>query len=174
MIQVFIQGISDGIHDIELKYPVEEVPDLAKEFFGIISIIGKLRKLGKRYTIDFKISCNANLICDISLKEFVEIISSELKLSFISNNEQFQFNKNKELEQKPKNNDNLEILIPEDLKNIDITIEVREELELNIPMKKLAPDLVGKEFKDIYPEYTSIDKDKIDDRWEILKSIKTN
>ena len=170
MIHVFIQGISDGILEIDLESKVEDVPELSEEFFGLISIKGKLRKIGKRYTLDCKIACNANLICDISLKEFVEMIHAELQLSYIADNERYFSQKKSSIE-----NDNIkEIIIPEDLKNIDITEEVREELDISIPMKRIAPEFSDKDFKDIYPELSYDTAKSIDDRWEVLKKLINN
>ncbi|MGA2296097.1 MAG: hypothetical protein ABSG15_00935, partial [FCB group bacterium] len=84
MIRIFIQGIKDGEHDIEFSVPVEEVPEMFPEFCGQIRIKGKLRKSNKRYTLVGIVECTANLICDISLKEFTENITGDFEIAFLA------------------------------------------------------------------------------------------
>ena len=64
---------------------------------------------------------------------------------------------------------------------IDITEEIREELAVNLPMKRIAPEFEDKEFEEIFTEYTNkknpaiADKVSIiDERWAPLKNLKIN
>jgi len=174
MIKIDIQGIKDGKYDIEISEPVKEVADISELFFGDISVSGKMMKYHNRFAIDCVVSCTAKLICDISVKEFDETIEFAFRNSYIADSEIFFDQKERDLR------DNEERAIHEDDKFIDITDEVREELEVHIPMKRIAPELRDKDFEDIHPEYsnkkdsTKKKNKEIDDRWGPLKNLKLN
>ena len=179
MIKIYIQGIENGLHDIDMQIPVEEVEELYPEYFGNIHLIGKLRKFDKRYTFKGEAKCNAALICDISLKNFTKDITADINLSYLADTFLYQISKQSDSEIKKEGN---EIIIAEDDKYIDLTNEVREELAVSMPMKRVAPEYEGKSFEEIYPQYSpnsqakkkKVKKGEIDDRWEPLKKIKLN
>ncbi len=171
MINIYIKGLTDGLHDIEITEPVDAVPDLSEEFFGDILIEGKLRVLGNRFTFTGKVFSRARLICDRTLKEFEQEIETEMTSAYLINSSGMGIDKLSE--------DDKEQIISKDEKYLDITNDVREELILSIPMKKIAPDVEDKEFEEIFPEYSAKkkkrkDKEEIDDRWSALKKIKIN
>ena len=176
MIRIFIQGIKDGEHDIELSVPVEEIPEMLPEFSGQIRIKGKLRKSNKRYTLVGTAECSANLVCDISLKEFSENITGDFEIAFLADTKllkNLKSNNTDEISNKEKD------VIHEDDKFLNITEIIREELLINLPMKRIAPELRGKDFEELYPQYSvhslkknKSKKDEPDERWAILKNIK--
>jgi uncharacterized metal-binding protein YceD (DUF177 family) len=167
MIRIFIQGIKDGEYNIDMDTDVSEVPDILEEFFGNIHIEGKLKKFGSRFTLIAEAECSAKLICDRSLKEFVEEIPVEIKLSFIAN----------PLKSPEINDETQEIFFHPDDKYLDITEEVREIFAISLPMKRVAPEYRNKDLKDLYPEYVKTDDNisgDIDDRWAPLKNLISN
>jgi uncharacterized protein len=168
MIKIYVKGLKDGLHDIELSEPVDTVPDLSDEFFGNIEVTGKLRVIGNRFNFFGKAVCSAKLVCDRTLKEFVQDVEAEFSIAYIVDTTGSAADI-ADQEEKER------ILSKED-KYIDITDDVREELILNIPMKRIAPDVNDMEFDDIYPEYSANKNKKIedDDRWSALKNIKIN
>jgi len=167
MIKIYVKGLKDGLHDVELSEPVNAVPDISEEFFGNIEVTGKLRILGNRFNFTGKVVCSANLICDRTLKEFVQIIEAEFSAAYIVNTSGSAID---DFVQEEK-----ERILSKEEKYIDITDDVREVLILNVPMKKIAPDVNDMEFEDIYPEYSAKKNKKIDeDRWSALKNIKIN
>ena len=178
MIRIFIQGIKNGEHEVDMQVPVSEIRDFYPEFFGNIEIKGNLRKFGKRFTLNLSLACKAKLICDLSLKEFEETIEGNLKLSLLADSEMSRKLKieKDEIAETEKN------IISEDDKYIDITDEVREELIVRLPMRRVAPEYKEKSLKDIYPQYSSDaneDKKKTkkkepDERWAPLKKLKLN
>ena len=175
MIKILIHGIKDGIHEINLNIPVEEVDDMFPEFFGEIAITGKLRKLGNRFSIIGEAKCQAKLICDLSLKEYNQFIVADITASFYANDDLFFL----------KNDDNhpsdLETIIREDELYLDLSEEVREQLAVRLPMRRIAPDMMDVEFNEIYPDYS---EDKVkkdiengispDERWAPPKNLKLN
>ncbi|MBI5325594.1 MAG: DUF177 domain-containing protein [Ignavibacteriae bacterium] len=179
MIKIYIQGIEDGLYDIDMKIPVEEVTELEPEYFGNIHLVGKLRKFGKRYTITGTADCESNLVCDISLKNFTKKITASINISYLADTYLFNLSAHSMRDRKSENND---IIIGEEDKYIELSSEIREEFAVNMPMKRVAPEYEGKNFEDIYPQFSAnfnqkkkkTKKAEIDDRWEPLKKIKLN
>lgn len=175
MLKIFIQGLKDGEYDIEASSPVSKIPEIYPEFFGDVEFSGKMRILGRRYTITGTASCNAKLICDLTLTEFEEKISADIKVSFeaVDTSERQKFEKIE--------GDYSQYEIDEDEKYLDLSDEIKEELEVSIPMKRIAPQFRDKAFEDIYPEFSSkaqpskgkkIKPEDVDDRWAPLISLK--
>ncbi len=173
MVKLHIQGLSDGAYDIEEKAASKSIPGISNEFFGDIILTGKLQKIGSRYTFRGAARCMAKLICDRSLKEFEEEISAHIEISAIAHA------RLTDLTDETDSDDNK--IISEEDKHIDITRDVREELTVNLPMKRVSPEYADKEFEESFPEYSAryskrIKKNKgeIDERWEALKKINLN
>lgn len=181
MLKILIKGIRDGEYDINISSPVEEIEGIFPEFFGNVSFVGKLRILGKRFTVVGKAICNAHLVCDLSMEDYVEQIEVEIRSSFLANNELYysMAGINEELRESEEH------IIHEDDKYIDLTEDIRQELALGLPMKRIAPKYRDKSFDDIYPQYSankfieSMKQKKrknqeIDERWSVLKKLKLN
>jgi len=170
MFNIFIQGLKDGEHGIDMQVPVEDVPDMFEEYFGIINLKGSLRRIGNRFTLFAEADCDAKMICDISLEEFTETINVEVNLSFMLD-EKRESGRNKEKQSEG-------IKISSDGKYADIADEIREVFAVSLPMKRVAPRYREKDFKEIFPEYDAdtndSDKGTIDDRWEPLRKIISN
>jgi uncharacterized metal-binding protein YceD (DUF177 family) len=173
MIKIEINGMNDGKYDLSIETPVDKMDCVFEEFFGDVKLIGSIKKISNRFSLTAKAEVKAKMICDRSLKEFVENIETDVKLSFIADTKAY-------LENKGKINEDLDsdILIREDVKYIDITSEVIELLALQIPMKRIAPEFRDKELDEIFPELSGEtfknEKDVIDDRWSKLKNLKIN
>ncbi len=178
MIGIFIQGLKDGEREIDQTHDVSEVPELGDEFFGEIRLTGKLRKLGTRFAFSGYAECDAELVCDRTLEKFVEPIKAEIKLSFVSEStlaELTEIDENAEPDER--------FVSPED-KEIDVSRDVREELTLNLPMKRLHPSQRDKSLEETFPfikqrnEENGEEKedadDGIDKRWDALKNLKIN
>lgn len=173
MLKIFIQGLKDGDYPVEAETNVTAVKDIFPEFFGVISFNGLLKIIGKRYTLTGVAKCNARLICDLSVEEYIEEITASVHCSFLA--EDIHHHRTSEGDDEVN-----EFKISDDDKYIDITLEVIEELEVSLPMKRVAPHLRGKTFDELYPELVPGLDDKkdesepIDDRWAALKNLKLN
>ncbi|MCP4581432.1 MAG: DUF177 domain-containing protein, partial [candidate division Zixibacteria bacterium] len=77
------------------------------------------------------------LCCDLSLKEFEELIKADLLISFVRGNPI-------ETDLEEETDEAAEYVIFHDDKEIDISSIVREELVLSLPMKRISPVLRGK------------------------------
>jgi len=173
MLKILVKGIKDGEYDIDISSPVNEIEGFFPEFFGDVRFRGKLRILGKRYTVEGIAECEAHLVCDLSLEEYTETISVQISSSFYANNELYFSMKgiSEELRETPEH------IIHEDDKYIDISEDVRQELAIHLPMKRIAPHYRGKSFEDIYPQFsantTRKTKNKeIDERWSVLQKLR--
>ena len=172
MIKIDVFGLKDGEYPINIEALARDVPDMYPEFYGRLNIIGKLRKIGKRYSFTGTTQCCAMLVCDRSLKEFSQQITADLNLSFRADNLLYK------MTDRNRVNDNEEIIIHEEDKYIDISSRIREMLAVMLPMKRIAPEYAEKNFEDIFPEYSSRNKKKkkeeASDYWAPLKNIKLN
>lgn len=174
MIKIRIHGIEDGLHNISESVPVSEIKDMSPEFFGDIKIEGKLRKIGKRFAITGFAQGTAKLICDLSLEDYEETISTEINVSFIADTVLFNLGKGKTAD--PSD----ERVVHEDDEYFDLSEDVKEQLAVELPMKRVSPKYRDKSFEELHPEYavkSDIDEPKdeeIDSRWSALKNIKLN
>lgn len=168
MLKIPIQGLKDGNMEILLTATVGEISGMFPEFFGVISLSGVLTKSGKRYTFKGNAICNAKLVCDRSLTEFIEEITAPITVSYLADTEVFL------LQDAASNSD--VYIIREDEPFIDLSVEVSEELALNLPMKRVAPQFRDKNLDEIITEISSdiISEEKIDERWSALKNIHLN
>lgn len=176
MIKLAIQGISDGRHEINKEVPVSEVEGMFPEFFGSINLSGILRKIGKRYSFVGTAECMARLICDITLREYEELISADIKVSFLADTALFRI-RNENEDEAGSGEENV---IHEEDKHLDLTEEIREQLAVSLPMKRISPEAEGKDIDELYPDIAKNDNsegdedDIEDERWAPLKKIKLN
>jgi uncharacterized metal-binding protein YceD (DUF177 family) len=174
-----IKGIGDGTYDIDTACAVGRLKGIYPEFYGEVTLKGKLKILGKRYTIDAQVSSMAKLLCDVSLEDYNEEISADISVAYLANTDLYYARQDEDNE-----DFETEIVIHEDDKFIDLTEEVTQQLNVSLPMKRVAPKYRDKELEEIYPEFTdSSDKDNtenkdqnedIDERWSALKKLKLN
>jgi len=140
--KIRIHGFQDGKHQIELKENVKNIPYFFPEFIDEVQVSGFLTKSKNRFNFVGNVKCNAKLICDISLEEFIKEIIGDIYINFIADTTLFHFQKNNSSETD-------EIVIHEDDEYFDISTEVRDILATNIPMKRIAPKYKGKTFADL-------------------------
>jgi uncharacterized metal-binding protein YceD (DUF177 family) len=169
MLRYRISGIKDGKYEIDLESDVSAIREMPEEYFGKVKLKGILTKIGKRLTIVGRVTCSAKFVCDISLEDFTEEISTEVEISYLANNEIYFLNK-------AKGNFEVEtgdIVIHEDEQEVDFTEQIRQELMLSLPMKRIAPAYRDKSIEEIYPEFmdNNPERGEIDERWQGLKNL---
>lgn len=170
MTKIEIQGIKDGVRDIAMSAGADEIEGLPEEFNGKIEITGQLRKLGKRFTFTGELEGTARLVCDRTLVEYDETIKSNISVSFIVDGPAAK--KGLEIQ------DGEDIPIRDEDKTIDLAGEIRQQLILALPMKRIAPEYRDKELNEIFPEIVTDNNEdaqsEVDERWAALKNIKLN
>jgi uncharacterized metal-binding protein YceD (DUF177 family) len=164
--KIRIHGIKDGKHNIELSDNVSNFPNIFPEFVGDVKLEGVLTKMRNRFNFEGIVHCNSKLICNISLEEFEQEISTKLELNYIIDTNLFLMKKDN------SDDSSSEIVVPDDEEFVDITEDVKDVLVVSLPMKRISPKYIGKSFAEIYPQYSSTKKDDdIDARWAELKNI---
>jgi uncharacterized metal-binding protein YceD (DUF177 family) len=171
MLDISIKGLTDGKHSIDLTTECAAIEKMFPEFFGAIVVSGTLQKFGNRYIFAGSAECDAVLVCDRSGDEFVERIAAPLALEYIANTTLYLAQANEEDPEPP-------FYIREDDTILRIGEAVRQELAVNLPLKRVAPELRDKDFSELYPE---LDADseaqqepgerETDPRWSALKKI---
>ncbi|MFY8001028.1 MAG: YceD family protein [Candidatus Kapaibacteriota bacterium] len=170
MLIISIKGLVDGKYPVEASADCSEIPYIFEEFVGTISIMGTLRKHGKRYLFDVSAQAPVRLICDISGEEYEETVTTEFSLEYIANTMLANLNADKTDTEPP-------FYIREDDTTIDLSDEVRQELAISLPMRRIAPQYRTKEFIEIFPAFAehqpeTTNEGGIDPRWAALQSIK--
>ncbi len=166
IISLSLIAIKEGDHPFEMSVDAAEVTGLGNEFQGPILVEGVLQRLGRRVHIEATIKADAHLICDRSLEDYVEPISANISLEYRIDNELAAQQIGTMVE-----SDDIHGL-RDDHNHIDITDEVRQELILSLPMKRVAPKYRDLDLRELHPELGEVDVEPSDDRWAALKNIK--
>lgn len=165
MVLIRIQGLRDGRYPIHLVVAAEEVPDMAPEFFGEVILTGTLEKVGRRYTFEGSVRCQARLVCDRSLEEYTEWIEAPVQVAYLADTELFL------LQQGEQRDRTYEVqLIREDATHIDLSEDVRQELAVHLPMKRVAPQYRDRSFEELYPQYAAR-PEPLEDPWAPLRRL---
>lgn len=160
-----IRWLTDGRRNFELKLPANAIPDVVSEYVGDVVINGQVVRIGQRYHVSMDVSGTARLICDRSLEEFDEQIQVHLDVEFVVDAEMASQQAG-------------ELVDPEDVHGImpdvtelDVTDEVRQELALALPMRRVAPQYRDIELDELFPLAREA-SDAVDERWAALKKLK--
>jgi len=171
MIKLFIQGLAEGSHPINQQLPVESIPEASEEFFGDVTIEGTLRRLGSHFSFKGTTRCMARLVCDRSLQEYNQEITANLEIDAKYGTTPSKID--------GRYVDNGEKVLSVEDKFIDITQDVREELAVSLPIKRLSPEYANKDFDEAFPEYSAKlhkrlkkQKGEIDERWQALEKLR--
>ncbi|MBS1560322.1 MAG: DUF177 domain-containing protein [Bacteroidetes bacterium] len=172
MIHLDIQGLHDGVHLFDFDVPVSDIPLLSSEFIGTVHVEGRMQKRNRRYDVEWTASATARLVCDRSLEEFDEQITVDEMQEYVADSQQFYANMDTE-----RNDDGQVIPIRDDATVIDITDEVRQELMVHLPMRRVAPKYRDKELTELFPELEGRDAeapqpDVAHDQWAALRKLK--
>jgi uncharacterized metal-binding protein YceD (DUF177 family) len=166
MLTISIKGLTDGKYPIEATIDCSELPHISEEFFGTLSVRGTIRKHDKRYLLDLQAEVSARLFCDVSGEEYEEHIQAECSLEYVANTMLANLHTDRTDAEPP-------YYIREDDMTIDISDEIRQEMAINLPLKRVAPAYRDKEFSEVFPKYAENDvvASDTDPRWAALKTI---
>jgi len=171
MLKIEIQGLKNGVYDYEWSVVAKSIPGMYNEFFGEVKVAGRLTKLNNRYSFSGNAQCKANLICDRSLKEFVTIVKADFSISFIADSALLAAREKPDFARDETN------IIHGQEKYMDLSEEVRQQLAVNLPLRRVAPQYEEVDLNDLYPEISAKTDEKseeFDERWGPLKNIKLN
>jgi len=164
MLNISILGLEDGEHDCSATCDAQSIPDMFPEFKGVVNVKGKIKKQGKRLMLTATASAIAHLICDVSGEEFEQSIEAPVHLVFRMDSQLFSL--------KGNDHDGDEILLRDDEEQLDITDEVRQELAIHLPMKRVAPEYAHTSFEALHPELLDTHKSVKDDEESPFAALK--
>lgn len=171
MIVLSISGLQDGEHPFDISVPVARIPDLLSEFTGDVHVQGILTKHEQRISLQCTVQASARLECDRSLEMFDEPITLQLRREYVKDT-------SRAIEQGAGADETEDVIaIREDARHIDITDDVRQELALSLPMRRVAPQYRDVPFNELYPDLAdrdaeATDPDVVNERWAALKKLK--
>ncbi len=169
MLKISIRALKDRDNPVELSENCEKIDGIFSEFFGLVEFTGIVKRQGDRYIVKGKASCQANLICDLSNEDFIETIEAEINAVYVVDNTLFDLSRDTLYELHG------EIYMRDDDLFIDITEEVKQELAISLPLKRIAPAYRDKKVEDLYPDYINTSSELPEDsRWEALKKLNLN
>lgn len=164
--RVSIAGLSRGSRDVQLRLDATVIPGLGPEFQGTVDVDGTVRRVGNRFYVDLVVSSPATLECDRSLESFSEAI--ERHLSFV-----YEVDSDLAHEQQGMDLNDVDVrgILP-DAQWLDLTEDIRQELTLGLPMKRVAPQYRNQQLEEIFPTLSDAKEEPADDRWEALKRLR--
>jgi uncharacterized metal-binding protein YceD (DUF177 family) len=147
VIPVRLHGLVDGTHHVKLTAQPSDIPHLSTEFCSPITVGVVVRKNGKRVLIEIEATTDATLECDRSLESFLEPITVTFTLnvtidSVIASMQRASTEGSTEREV---------VAIGEEVKEIDIADDVRQELVVALPMRRVSPKYRNGEIEDVFP-----------------------
>ena len=154
MLKISILGMEDGDNAFHSSCDSSEIQDMFTEFNGLVEIEGVIKKQGKRLILHAHASCNTTLTCDISGEDYDQKIEAAIMKHFRIDTQLFDLQTDKE--------DGDEILLRDDEEVIDITEEVRQELVIHLPMKKVSLAYADISFETLHPDLLTKEEEKID------------
>jgi len=173
MIGVDINGMRDGQHVIDSTHPVSDIPGLGPEYTGTIHIDGIVVRRAPKFTVIVSCEANAHLVCDRSLEEYDEPITIDLDLDFVTDSPLANVQR-----KNPEALDDEMVRAIRDEDNvIDLTEDIRQELTVALPMRRVSPAHRDKNLEEIFPTIADTDTkgpndETPDGRWEALKKLK--
>lgn len=144
--------MEDGDNAFHSSCVSSEIQDMFTEFNGIVEIEGVIKKQGKRLILHAHASCNTTLTCDVSGEDYDLKIEAAIMKHFRIDTQLFDLQTDKE--------DGDEILLRDDEEVIDITEEVRQELVIHLPMKKVSPAYADISFETLHPDLLTKEEEK--------------
>lgn len=167
MILIQIQGMQDGRAPFDITVPASDIPDFPAEFPSEIRVVGTVTRTGRRFRVDCDVSTTARLICDRSLEEYDEPMRVDLSLVYVIDNEAA-------VRREPDVvDDDGPIPLREDAKVIDVSDEVRQELVVHLPMRRVSPQYRDKDIAEIFGDLDKAENHDVenDDTWAALRGI---
>ena len=154
MLRIDLRSLEPGHHEMTLESAPEEV-GLDGDVFSNILVEVRLDYDGKKAFVRIRTSAMATLVCDRTLVNFDQSITSEHSVLFTP-----EEGSDENLEMRPISGTDEEL---------DITDIVRDTILLSVPVRKIAPGAEEEEIPVAFGEPAEAD---IDPRWEALRALK--
>lgn len=168
MIAVLITGINNGEYPFEVVVSVGDIPMMPEEFLGKVEVSGVMYRSGNTIVLKWIAEASAEFVCDRSLEVYTEMLKVSFMREYIQNNQLASgFN--------PETVTDGDIIpVREDVRQIDFTDDVRQELAVHMPMKRISPRYRDIPFEAIHPDKVGgfVPNESSDERWAPLRNLK--
>ncbi len=165
--EIKLGTLHDGINEINLEASAGELglekdEEMAQSFPEKISAGIEVQKLSDRYYVKTKLFTTAYFLCDRCLENFNQNLKCSFRLYYLKSVEE-------------KADESNYRFLPGNAHEIDLTEDVKENLLLAVPMKKLCKEsckgLCTNCGANLNKKKCSCKQEKIDPRWEKLSRI---
>ncbi len=162
-IAVSLVGFTSGQREFSMSVPASAIDGIVPEYQSEISITGVAVRQGRKIHVSYTVEANADLVCDRSLEPYQEKIIVQSDLSFALDSDLYHRQLNTEVEPDEVRG------IREEATEIDLSDDVRQDLAVALPMKRVSPKYQDVPLTDIapLPSYNN----EVDERWEPLRKI---
>lgn len=170
-VRISIAGFQRGSRAVHVEAHARDIPALGDEFQGELILDGSLRRVGNRIYVDVTVTSPATLQCDRSLEWYSDLVERHLELVYEINADLASEQRHADVSDVP-----IRGLSP-DRQWIDLTDDVRQELMLGLPMKRVAPQYRDRELNEIYPALNDADNSRssqTEDQWAALRTLRGN
>lgn len=170
-VRISIAGFQRGSRSVHLESHARDIPALGDEFQGVVTMDGSLRRVGNRIYVEVTVTAPASLQCDRSLESYSDLVERHLELVY---------EVDADLASEQRDTDLSDVAIrglSPDRQWIDLTEDVRQELMLGLPMKRVAPQYRDRDLVDLFPSLNDVDEQKpspSDDQWAALRTLRGN
>lgn len=165
VIAISLVGLTNEQREFESIVPARAIQGLVPEFSDTVSVVGTVQRVGRKVHVTYTVTANATLVCDRSLEEFTELISVHVSLDYAFDGE--LYNRQLGTEVEPDEIRGLR----EDAQEIDLTDDVRQDLVVALPMKRISPRYRSEEIGSNNEINEHHGRVEIDERWAALKKL---
>ena len=163
--KIKITSLKEGVHEFSFSESAEQFKAAFEDtFVAPLQVQVKLQKFDQNYVIDFSVETKMRFSCDRCLNKFELPITTTERITYTTDVELAAAD----------NNDTLRLISSQTIA-IDLADDVRDNLILAIPQKKICtPDCQGicpHCGADLNSETCNCVSDEIDPRWAKLKGI---
>ncbi len=165
ILAISLVGLNHEQQEFQILVPAKAIQGLAPEYKNDVEVRGTVVKAGRKVHVTYTIAADATLVCDRSLEEYTEPILVNVALDYSFSNDLYASQAGIDVDP-----DEIRGL-REDAQSIDITEDVRQELVVALPMKRIAPAYRDVDATELFQLDQPNDEQAVDERWAALKNL---
>ena len=158
----FGEGLNDGLDEQTLSPSAGDL-GLDPEVFSRIVLDLRLDIAERRVLASFDVRAVATLECDRTMVCYQQPVHGDHAVLFVPPDQI-----------PPDSGDDALLPLDDSETEIDITEAVRNTLMLSLPLRRVAPEAEHVEITTSYGKQEMLDGAPVDDRWEALRSLRSD
>lgn len=162
--KIQIAGLSEGVHEFRFREPAANV-GLGGEYHGDVEVQVMLEKSGKQLYVKAHVSAQGDFACDRCAMPFPLQLRSMFQMYYVWNPADMEMLDQSEVQ-----------VIPAGLPVIDLADDVRQTVQLAVPLKLLCREecrgLCQRCGADLNKETCACPPEAADARWETLRGFR--